>query len=112
VSIEPLLLFRHLDEQAFRFNNRKGTDAMHFALALEGILGQRLTYTALTGSELPPSMLNTASRNKGADDAQTCTPTNPTPPCSNSPKDCAASSQLGNFLRSRQQNVRAASAVP
>ena len=53
VSIEPFHLFRYLDEQAFRFNNRKGTDAMRFALALKGIINKRLTYTALTGSELP-----------------------------------------------------------
>ena len=53
VSIEPFHLFRYLDEQAFRFNHRKGTDAMRFALALKGILNKRLTYSALTGSELP-----------------------------------------------------------
>jgi len=53
VNVEPFHLFRYLDEQAFRFNNRKGTDAMRFALALKGILNKRLTYTALTGSELP-----------------------------------------------------------
>ena len=45
VSVEPFHLFRYLDEQAFRFNNRKGTDAMRFALALKGIIGKRLTYT-------------------------------------------------------------------
>jgi transposase-like protein len=53
VSVEPFHLFRYLDEQAFRFNQRKGTDASRFALALKGIIGKRLTYTALTGSELP-----------------------------------------------------------
>jgi transposase-like protein len=53
VSVEPFHLFRYLDEQTFRFNQRKGTDAMRFALALKGILGKRLTYSALTGSELP-----------------------------------------------------------
>jgi transposase-like protein len=53
VSVEPFHLFRYLDEQSFRFNNRKGTDALRFALALKGILGRRLTYAALTGSELP-----------------------------------------------------------
>ena len=53
VSVEPFHLFRYLDEQVFRFNNRKGSDAMRFALALRGIIGKRLTYTALTGSELP-----------------------------------------------------------
>ena len=53
VSVEPFHLFRYLDEQAFRFNNRATTDAVRFACALKGILGKRLTYTALTGSELP-----------------------------------------------------------
>lgn len=53
VSVEPFHLFRYLDEQAFRFNNRKMTDAVRFAFALKGILNKRLTYSALTGSELP-----------------------------------------------------------
>jgi len=53
VSVEPFHLFRYLDEQSFRFNNRKGSDAMRFALALKGIVNRRLTYAALTGSELP-----------------------------------------------------------
>jgi transposase-like protein len=53
VSVEPFHLFRYLDEQSFRFNNRKGNDAMRFALALNGIMNRRLTYAALTGSELP-----------------------------------------------------------
>ena len=53
VSVEPFHLFRYLDEQSFRFNNRKMTDAVRFALALKGIINKRLTYTALTGSELP-----------------------------------------------------------
>ena len=53
VSVEPFHLFRYLDEQAFRFNNRAMTDAARFALALRGIVNKRLTYTALTGSELP-----------------------------------------------------------
>src|SRR5205823_9717827 len=53
VSVEPFHLFRYLDEQAFRFNNRILNDAERFALALRGIIDKRLTYTALTGSELP-----------------------------------------------------------
>ena len=53
VSIEPFHLFRYLDEQAFRFNNRALTDAARFALALKGIIGKRLTYAALTGLEEP-----------------------------------------------------------
>lgn len=53
VNVEPFHLFRYLDEQAYRFNNRKMTDAARFAFALKGIIGKRLTYSALTGSELP-----------------------------------------------------------
>jgi transposase-like protein len=53
VAVEPFHLFRYLDEQAFRFNNRGGNDAFRFAAALKGIIGKRLTYTALIGSELP-----------------------------------------------------------
>ncbi len=49
VSIEPFHLFRYLDEQCYRFNQRKGTDAMRFASALSGVLGKRLTYGVLTG---------------------------------------------------------------
>jgi transposase-like protein len=52
VSVEPFHLFRYLDEQAFRFNERAGTDAARFALALRGIIGKRLTYSALTGAEV------------------------------------------------------------
>ena len=53
VSIEPFHLFRYLDEQAHRFNERDGNDKSRFYGALKGILGRRLTYAALTGSELP-----------------------------------------------------------
>ena len=53
VSVEPFHLFRYLDEQAFRFNQRKLSDATRFVFALKGIIGKRLTYSALTGSELP-----------------------------------------------------------
>jgi transposase-like protein len=53
ISVEPFHLFRYLDEQAFRFNNRKGSDATRFTLALKGIIGKRLTYTGLTGAEVP-----------------------------------------------------------
>ena len=51
VSVEPFHLFRYLDEQAFRFNNRKVTDADRFNMALAGVLGRRVTYKQLTGKE-------------------------------------------------------------
>jgi hypothetical protein len=53
VSVEPFHSFRYSDEQAYRFNNRKMTDAARFVAGLAGILGKHLTYAALTGSELP-----------------------------------------------------------
>lgn len=53
VSVEPFHLFRYLDEQAYRFNNRRMTDAKRFIEACAAVFGKRLTYTALTGKELP-----------------------------------------------------------
>jgi transposase-like protein len=53
VSVEPFHLFRYLDEQVYRFNNRKQTDGMRFLEACASVFGKRLTYTALTGKELP-----------------------------------------------------------
>jgi transposase-like protein len=50
VNVEPFHLFRYLDEQAFRFNERKGTDADRFLAALPSIVGRRLTYKGLTGN--------------------------------------------------------------
>lgn len=42
VSVEPLHLFRHLDEQMFRYNNRKGfEDKDRFDLAVLQIVGKR-----------------------------------------------------------------------
>lgn len=51
VSVEPFHLFRYLDEQSFRYNNRKTTDADRFNMALTGIIGRRVTYKELTGKE-------------------------------------------------------------
>lgn len=53
ISVEPFHLFRYLDEQAFRFNERKATDAERFAVSLRGVMDKRLTYTALTGAGVP-----------------------------------------------------------
>lgn len=49
ISVEPFHLFRYLDEQSFRFNNRKENDAYRFDLAVTQIVGKRLTYSQLTG---------------------------------------------------------------
>jgi transposase-like protein len=52
VSVEPFHLFRYLDEQAYRFNNRKLNDAERFDMAVRQIVGKRLTWDHLTGKEL------------------------------------------------------------
>lgn len=56
VSVEPYHLFRYLDEQMFRYNNRGGkkredriTDADRFVLALSQVAGKRLTFAEVTG---------------------------------------------------------------
>jgi transposase-like protein len=52
VSVEPFHLFRYLDEQSFRYNNRKDVDDHgRFMLALSQITGKRLTYEHLTGKD-------------------------------------------------------------
>jgi hypothetical protein len=54
VCVEPFHLFRYLDEQAFRYNNRATkqrpmNDADRFFLAMNHVAGRRLTYSELTG---------------------------------------------------------------
>jgi transposase-like protein len=55
IAVEPFHLHRYLDEQMFRYNNRKDkngrklTDAERFTLALSQIAGKRLTFAEVTG---------------------------------------------------------------
>ena len=49
VHISPDHTDRYLDEQVFRYNNRKDSDAGRFVKATQGIFGKRLTYEELTG---------------------------------------------------------------
>jgi hypothetical protein len=50
VSVEPFRLFRYLDEQAFRYNNRKDmTDADRFVLIMSNASGKRVTWKQLAG---------------------------------------------------------------
>jgi transposase-like protein len=49
VSVEPFHLFRYLDEQSFRFNERKDNDAGRFVKVVRGILGKGLRYAKLIG---------------------------------------------------------------
>jgi transposase-like protein len=55
IAVEPFHLFRYVDEQAFRFNNRtdhdgnKLTDAERFTAVASQIAGKRLTFAEVTG---------------------------------------------------------------
>jgi transposase-like protein len=56
VAVEPFHLFRYVDEQVFRYNNRATkdnpmNDADRFSLAVSNIVGKRVTYKELTGKE-------------------------------------------------------------
>jgi transposase-like protein len=59
VSVEPFHLFRYLDEQAYRFNNRKEmTDGDRFDLAVRQIVGKRLTWAEVTGKTADSPSVN------------------------------------------------------
>lgn len=52
VAVEPFHLFRYLDEQAFRFNERHGSDQNRFFAIVRQAIGKRLTYKELIGEEV------------------------------------------------------------
>lgn len=60
VAVEPFHLSRYVDEQVFRYNNRKHddrskmTDAERFEIVMSQVLGHRLTYADLTGKSDSP----------------------------------------------------------
>src|SRR5438105_14251358 len=51
VSVEPFHLFRYLDEQSFRFNERKDNDAGRFVTALGRVVGKGIRYAKLIAAE-------------------------------------------------------------
>ena len=51
VSVEPFHLFRYVDEQALRFNNREMDDVHRFVIGMKQIVNRRLTYKQLIGKE-------------------------------------------------------------
>jgi transposase-like protein len=61
VSVEPFHLFRYLDEQAFRFNERENTDSGRFLRGIIGIIGKRLQYTKLIGHNGNPDFTRQAA---------------------------------------------------
>jgi transposase-like protein len=64
VSIEPFHLFRYLDSETFRFNNRSMTDGERFIHAIRGYAGKRLSYNALTGKSEPYTSSDSAAANE------------------------------------------------
>jgi hypothetical protein len=56
VSVDPFHLFRYLDEQCFRYNRRKLTDAERFVIVLAQSIGRRVTYAELTGKVETPQV--------------------------------------------------------
>jgi transposase-like protein len=51
INVQPFHLFRYLDEQAFRFNKRIGTDCARFLAVMMSVAGKRLTYAHATASD-------------------------------------------------------------
>jgi transposase-like protein len=50
IAVEPFHLDRYVDEQVFRYNNRRNvTDAQRLSKVAKQVLGRRLTYAELTG---------------------------------------------------------------
>ena len=69
ISVEPFHLFRYLDEQSFRYNNRKLSDRERFEIVASQVIGRRLTYSELTGKTTPaenpnPSISQALSRSE------------------------------------------------
>lgn len=58
VSVEPFHLFRYLNEESFRFNNRKNDNAGRFAEVVSCVVGKRVTYKTLTGKEMKDGLLS------------------------------------------------------
>ena len=50
ISVEPFHLYRYLDEEVFRFNNRAYCDRDRFMIVLGAVDRKRLTYDELTRS--------------------------------------------------------------
>lgn len=49
IAVEPYHLFRYLDEQVFRFNNRNESSTKRFIEVAQSVTGRRLTYKDLIG---------------------------------------------------------------
>jgi transposase-like protein len=55
VSVDPFHLFRYLDEQAHRFNNRLASDGERFIDVARNIVGRRITYEEHISADMKPA---------------------------------------------------------
>ena len=55
ISVDPMHLFRYVDEQAFRHNVRGESESSRFVTVLGRIIGKRLTYAELTSAGMNPA---------------------------------------------------------
>lgn len=55
VNVDPFHLIRYVDEQAFRYNNRKDVDGARFRRVVASITGKRLTYGQLIAATTTPA---------------------------------------------------------
>ena len=53
--VDPFHLFRYVDEQAYRFNNREENYLGRFVGVLKDIIGKRLTYAELISADMQPA---------------------------------------------------------
>jgi len=51
VAVSPWHLLRYLDEETFRFNERKGNDGDRFADVMRSVVGKRIQYKELIGAD-------------------------------------------------------------
>lgn len=58
VSVESVHLQKYVEEQVFRYNERKGKDADRFSKITGQLAGKRLTYADLTGKTPPARKLS------------------------------------------------------
>jgi transposase-like protein len=55
VSVEAFYLFRYVDEESVRYNNRKVGDGDRFNGVMKGVSGKRLSHKQLTGAATTPA---------------------------------------------------------
>ncbi|HVT38247.1 MAG TPA: IS1595 family transposase [Gemmatimonadaceae bacterium] len=55
ISVDPIHLFRYLNEAVYRFNVRKDSERDRFSAVVRNIVGKRLTYAELINAGMPPA---------------------------------------------------------